>query len=72
MGIAFNGYVLIWGQMSYWAAFFLFYSFYFSLIIDGFSYCSFVFFFLHFTGSSSSLYCHGDYDKIHFFPSFWS
>ena len=27
--------------------------------------------FLHFTGSSSSLFCHGDYDKIHFFPSFW-
>lgn len=28
-------------------------------------------FFLHFYGSSSSLYCHGDYDKIHFFPRFW-
>lgn len=28
-------------------------------------------FFLHYTGSTSSLYCHGDYDKIHFFPRFW-
>lgn len=28
-------------------------------------------FFLHSTGSTSGLYCHGDYDKIHFFPRFW-
>nr|YP_010938367.1 cytochrome b [Mansonella ozzardi]WLE64573.1 cytochrome b [Mansonella ozzardi] len=102
MGIAFTGYVLIWGQMSYWAAVVIT-----SLITSiphlgkylvwwiwgSFSVCSntlkffysihFILpwflmvlvvthlFFLHFTGSSSSLYCHGDYDKIHFFPGFW-
>nr|BAV78655.1 cytochrome b [Steinernema glaseri] len=27
--------------------------------------------FLHTTGSTSSLYCHGDYDKICFFPEYW-
>nr|YP_009142128.1 cytochrome b [Pseudoterranova azarasi]AKG63661.1 cytochrome b [Pseudoterranova azarasi] len=27
--------------------------------------------FLHETGSTSKLYCHGDYDKICFFPEFW-
>ena len=26
---------------------------------------------LHETGSTSKLYCHGDYDKICFFPEFW-
>ena len=26
--------------------------------------------FLHDSGSTSSLYCHGDYDKIKFFPNF--
>ena len=26
---------------------------------------------LHNTGSSSSLYCHGDYDKVCFFPEYW-
>nr|YP_009027250.1 cytochrome b [Contracaecum osculatum]AGR53830.1 cytochrome b [Contracaecum osculatum] len=26
---------------------------------------------LHITGSTSKLYCHGDYDKISFFPGFW-
>lgn len=28
--------------------------------------------FLHDTGRTSSLYCHGDYDKIKFFPNFWN
>nr|YP_009306207.1 cytochrome b [Dirofilaria sp. 'hongkongensis']AOP18682.1 cytochrome b [Dirofilaria sp. 'hongkongensis'] len=102
MGIAFTGYVLIWGQMSYWAAVVItslmtsvpylgkylvwwiwgsfsvcdntlkfFYSVHF--ILPWFLLILIVFhlFFLHFTGSSSSIYCHGDYDKIHFFPSFW-
>nr|YP_011035811.1 cytochrome b [Halicephalobus mephisto]WRI60242.1 cytochrome b [Halicephalobus mephisto] len=27
--------------------------------------------FLHNTGSSSKLFCHGDYDKISFFPYYW-
>lgn len=27
---------------------------------------------LHDTGSTSKLYCHGDYDKICFFPEFWA
>lgn len=27
--------------------------------------------FLHETGRTSKLYCHGDYDKICFFPEFW-
>lgn len=28
--------------------------------------------FLHETGRTSKLYCHGDYDKICFFPEFWA
>lgn len=28
--------------------------------------------FLHNRGSTSRLYCHGDYDKIRFFPNFWN
>lgn len=27
--------------------------------------------FLHYTGRSSVLYCHGDYDKVMFFPYYW-
>lgn len=27
--------------------------------------------FLHSSGSTSILYCHGDYDKVTFFPSYW-
>jgi len=27
--------------------------------------------FLHSTGSTSILYCHGDYDKYFFFPNYW-
>lgn len=27
--------------------------------------------YLHDTGSSSKLFCHGDYDKIRFFPYYW-
>lgn len=27
--------------------------------------------FLHSTGSTSSLYCHGDYDKVKFSPEYW-
>nr|BAV82720.1 cytochrome b [Brugia timori] len=102
MGIAFTGYVLIWGQMSYWAAVVItslmtsvpylgkylvwwiwgsfsvcentlkfFYSIHFIFPWLLLFLVVFHLFFLHFTGSSSSLYCHGDYDKVHFFPSFW-
>lgn len=102
IGIAFTGYALIWGQMSYWAAVVItslvtsvpyFGKFLIWWIWGGFSVCEntlkffysihFILpwflmvliavhlFFLHYTGSSSSLYCHGDYDKIHFFPRFW-
>nr|YP_003875470.1 cytochrome b [Chandlerella quiscali]ADL39028.1 cytochrome b [Chandlerella quiscali] len=102
MSIAFTGYVLIWGQMSYWAAVVItslitsvpyfgkylvwwiwgsfsvcentlkfFYSIHFILPWLLIVFIVFHLFFLHYTGSSSSLYCHGDYDKIHFFPSFW-
>lgn len=28
--------------------------------------------FLHRTGRTSSLYCHGDYDKISFGPYYWN
>nr|AIO05528.1 cytochrome b [Dirofilaria immitis] len=102
MGVAFTGYVLIWGQMSYWAAVVItslmtsvpylgkylvwwiwgsfsvcdntlkfFYSIHF--ILPWFLLLLVVvhLFFLHFTGSSSVIYCHGDYDKVHFFPGYW-
>nr|ASS35183.1 cytochrome b [Thelazia callipaeda] len=102
MGIAFTGYVLVWGQMSYWAAVVItslmtsipylggylvwwiwgsfsvcentlkfFYSSHFILPWILFLFVVFHLIFLHSTGSSSSLFCHGDYDKITFFPSFW-
>nr|QRZ60652.1 cytochrome b [Spirocerca lupi] len=102
MGIAFTGYAVIWGQMSYWAAVVItslmtsvpyFGKYLVWWVWGSFSVCenTLKFFysihfilpwllivlvmvhllFLHITGSSSSLYCHGDYDKINFFPSFW-
>nr|YP_009310876.1 cytochrome b [Triodontophorus serratus]AOT98910.1 cytochrome b [Triodontophorus serratus] len=100
---AFMGYVLVWAQMSFWAAVVIT-----SLlsvipvwgpmivmwIWSGFGVTSatlkFFFvihfllpwgllvlillhlIFLHSTGSTSSLYCHGDYDKISFGPEFWN
>nr|AHI51913.1 cytochrome b [Uncinaria sanguinis] len=99
---AFMGYVLVWAQMSFWAAVVIT-----SLlsvipvwgpsivmwIWSGFSVTSATlkFFFvvhfllpwgilvlvlmhlmlLHSTGSTSSLFCHGDYDKICFSPEYW-
>nr|QDF64306.1 cytochrome b [Physaloptera rara] len=102
MGIAFTGYVLVWGQMSYWAAVVItslmtsipflgkyvvwwiwggfsvcsntlsfFYSVHFILPWGIFVLVFVHLLFLHYSGSSSSLFVHGDYDKIHFFPSFW-
>nr|YP_011001030.1 cytochrome b [Mastophorus muris]WPN85866.1 cytochrome b [Mastophorus muris] len=102
MGIAFTGYALIWGQMSYWAAVVItslmtslpflgkylvwwiwgsfsvcentlkfFYSLHFILPWVLIVLVMLHLFFLHFSGSSSFLFCHGDYDKVHFFPSFW-
>nr|QXT44851.1 cytochrome b [Crassicauda sp. Ningbo-2019]WHL46734.1 cytochrome b [Crassicauda magna] len=102
MGIAFTGYVLVWAQMSYWAAVVItslmtsvpylgklmvlwiwggysvclntlkfFYSVHFILPWVLMVIVMVHLIFLHYTGSSSSLYCHGDYDKIHFFPGFW-
>nr|YP_009347359.1 cytochrome b [Nippostrongylus brasiliensis]APU89580.1 cytochrome b [Nippostrongylus brasiliensis]BAV82764.1 cytochrome b [Nippostrongylus brasiliensis] len=100
---AFMGYVLVWAQMSFWAAVVIT-----SLlsvipiwgttivmwIWSGFGVTSATlkfFFVLHFlvpwgllllvlahmiflhsTGSTSSLYCHGDYDKICFGPDYWN
>nr|YP_010705372.1 cytochrome b [Rhabdias kafunata]WCQ82420.1 cytochrome b [Rhabdias kafunata] len=99
---AFMGYVLVWAQMSFWAAVVIT-----SLlsvipiwgptivvwIWSGFGVtgATLKFFFvlhflvpwgllvlvlihllfLHSTGSTSSLYCHGDYDKICFAPEYW-
>nr|YP_009127932.1 cytochrome b [Gongylonema pulchrum]AIY56386.1 cytochrome b [Gongylonema pulchrum] len=102
MGIAFTGYALIWGQMSYWAAVVItslmtsipflgkylvwwiwggfsvcgntlgfFYSIHFILPWLLFILVMLHLLFLHFMGSTSSLFCHGDYDKIQFFPFFW-
>nr|YP_007024797.1 cytochrome b [Aelurostrongylus abstrusus]AFT65557.1 cytochrome b [Aelurostrongylus abstrusus] len=100
---AFMGYVLVWAQMSFWAAVVIT-----SLlsvipvwgqsvvmwIWSGFGVTSSTlkfFFVLHFllpwfmvlvvlmhmiflhsTGSTSGLYCHGDYDKILFGPYYWN
>nr|YP_003434049.1 cytochrome b [Trichostrongylus axei]ACX85198.1 cytochrome b [Trichostrongylus axei] len=100
---AFMGYVLVWAQMSFWAAVVIT-----SLlsvipvwgpmivmwIWSGFGVTSATlkfFFVLHFlvpwgllvlvmlhllmlhsTGSTSSLYCHGDYDKLCFGPEYWN
>nr|YP_009050538.1 cytochrome b [Parafilaroides normani]AIG23806.1 cytochrome b [Parafilaroides normani] len=100
---AFMGYVLVWAQMSFWAAVVIT-----SLlsvipiwgpmivmwIWSGFGVTSSTlkFFFvihfllpwfllvlvmlhmvfLHSTGSTSSIYCHGDYDKLMFGPYYWN
>ena len=102
MGIRFMGYVLVWAQMSFWAAVVITRLLrvipYFgnSLVIwvwGGFrvgrSTLKFLFVLhfllpwllfvlllvhlvmLHKTGRTSSLYCHGDYDKINFYPYYW-
>nr|YP_010332249.1 cytochrome b [Tetrameres grusi]UNY39748.1 cytochrome b [Tetrameres grusi] len=102
MLVAFTGYVLIWGQMSYWAAVVItslmtsvpyvgkfivwwiwgsfgvcentlkfFYSVHFIMPWALVVLVVVHLFLLHFSGSSSYLFCHGDYDKIMFFPSFW-
>nr|YP_009176846.1 cytochrome b [Strongyloides venezuelensis]BAT21217.1 cytochrome b [Strongyloides venezuelensis] len=103
MGISFMGYVLVWAQMSFWAAVVITSLLsvipYFgnNLVLwvwSGFSVGSatlkflcilhyllpwvlFVFVvshlvLLHKTGSTSSLYCHGDYDKVCFYPYYYS
>nr|YP_009257364.1 cytochrome b [Angiostrongylus malaysiensis]ALD62331.1 cytochrome b [Angiostrongylus cantonensis]ANG44581.1 cytochrome b [Angiostrongylus malaysiensis] len=100
---AFMGYVLVWAQMSFWAAVVItsllsVIPVWGQLIVmwvwSGFSVTSSTlkfFFVLHFllpwllmvlvmmhmvflhsTGSTSSLYCHGDYDKISFGPYYWN
>jgi ubiquinol-cytochrome c reductase cytochrome b subunit len=100
---AFIGYVLLWRQMSFWAAAVItsllrvipiWGPTIVSWIWGGFGVIGFTikFFFtvhfllpwvvlviiiihlifLHDSGSTSSIYCHGDYDKIKFFPNFWN
>nr|YP_003097131.1 cytochrome b [Angiostrongylus costaricensis]ACT88801.1 cytochrome b [Angiostrongylus costaricensis] len=100
---AFMGYVLVWAQMSFWAAVVItsllsVVPVWGQLIVmwiwSGFGVTSSTlkfFFVLHFllpwflmvlvmihmiclhsTGSTSSLYCHGDYDKISFGPYYWN
>nr|UWI71679.1 cytochrome b [Strongyloides fuelleborni fuelleborni] len=102
MGISFMGYVLVWAQMSFWAAVVITSLLsvipYFgnSLVMwvwSGFSVGSATLKFLcilhyllpwvlfllimahlvmlHSTGSTSSLYCHGDYDKVNFYPYYF-
>lgn len=103
MAEAFMGYVLLWSQMSFWAAAVItsllsvipiWGPVIVSWIWGGFGVIGFTmkFFFtvhfllpwvvlvlmivhlifLHDSGSTSSLYCHGDYDKVKFFPNFWN
>nr|YP_006702546.1 cytochrome b [Angiostrongylus vasorum]AFP58677.1 cytochrome b [Angiostrongylus vasorum] len=100
---AFMGYVLVWAQMSFWAAVVItsllsVIPIWGQLIVmwiwGGFGVTSSTlkfFFVLHFllpwflmvlvmvhmvflhsSGSTSSLYCHGDYDKIVFGPYYWN
>nr|NP_579961.2 cytochrome b [Necator americanus]CAD10446.2 cytochrome b [Necator americanus] len=100
---AFMGYVLVWAQMSFWAAVVItsllsvipvWGSTFVMWIWSGFGVTSATlkfFFVLHFllpwgllvlvlgdmiflhsTGSTSSIYCHGDYDKICFGPVYWN
>nr|YP_003433736.1 cytochrome b [Trichostrongylus vitrinus]ACX85102.1 cytochrome b [Trichostrongylus vitrinus] len=100
---AFMGYVLVWAQMSFWAAVVItsllsVIPIWGSMIVmwiwSGFGVTSATlkfFFVLHFlipwgllvlvmlhllmlhsTGSTSSLYCHGDYDKVCFGPEYWN
>nr|AVV66511.1 cytochrome b [Cooperia oncophora] len=100
---AFMGYVLVWAQMSFWAAVVItsllsvipvWGSSIVMWVWSGFGVTSATlkfFFVLHFllpwgllvlvmmhlmllhsTGSTSLLYCHGDYDKICFGPDYWN
>ena len=103
IGVSFIGYVLVWAQMSFWAAvvitsllsvipYFgdqLVYWIWGGFSVSG-STLKFLFvlhflvpwvifllvlchlLFLHKTGSTSSIYCHGDYDKICFYPYYWA
>ena len=99
---AFIGYVLVWAQMSFWAAVVItsllrVIPIWGPTIVDwiwrgfGVTGATLKFFFvlhflvpwgllilvmihllfLHRTGRTSSLYCHGDYDKICFAPEYW-
>nr|YP_009050220.1 cytochrome b [Nematodirus oiratianus]AGZ64208.1 cytochrome b [Nematodirus oiratianus] len=100
---AFMGYVLVWAQMSFWAAVVItsllsvipiwgmkivmwvwsgfgvtsatlkfFFVLHFLLPWGLLVLVLMHLIFLHATGSTSSLYCHGDYDKICFGPEFWN
>lgn len=99
---AFMGYVLVWAQISFWAAvvitsllsvvpfwgttlviwvwrgfgvtgatlkffFVIHFLLPWALILLVFGHLVF----LHSSGRTSILYCHGDFDKISFFPSYW-
>nr|YP_008994652.1 cytochrome b [Protostrongylus rufescens]AGW80392.1 cytochrome b [Protostrongylus rufescens] len=100
---AFMGYVLVWAQMSFWAAvvitsllsvipfwgqkivmwiwsgfgvtsaslkFFFVLHFFIAMVFISIGNGSYNFFCIH-TGSTSSLFCHGDYDKVCFGPFYW-
>nr|YP_003433938.1 cytochrome b [Syngamus trachea]ACX85186.1 cytochrome b [Syngamus trachea] len=100
---AFMGYVLVWAQMSFWAAVVItsllsvvpiwgpaivvwiwsgfgvtsatlkfFFVLHFLLPWGLLLLVMMHMIFLHSTGSTSSLYCHGDYDKICFGPDYWN
>nr|YP_009240282.1 cytochrome b [Haemonchus placei]AMO01516.1 cytochrome b [Haemonchus placei]BAV82731.1 cytochrome b [Haemonchus placei] len=100
---AFMGYVLVWAQMSFWAAVVItsllsvvpiWGSMLVMWVWSGFGVTSATlkfFFVLHFllpwgllilmmmhmimlhsTGSTSVIYCHGDYDKLSFGPEYWN
>nr|UNH90044.1 cytochrome b [Ancylostoma sp. HL-2021] len=100
---AFMGYVLVWAQMSFWAAVVItsllsvipiwgpsivmwvwsgfgvtsatlkfFFVLHFLLPWGLLVLVLMHLIFLHSTGSTSSLYCHGDYDKICFGPEYWN
>nr|QWK40684.1 cytochrome b [Stephanurus dentatus] len=100
---AFMGYVLVWAQMSFWAAVVItsllsvipiwgpsivmwvwsgfgvtsatlkfFFVLHFLLPWGLLVLVLLHLIFLHSTGSTSSLYCHGDYDKICFGPEYWN
>nr|BAV82620.1 cytochrome b [Ancylostoma ceylanicum] len=100
---AFMGYVLVWAQMSFWAAVVItsllsvipiwgpsivmwvwsgfgvtsatlkfFFVLHFLLPWGLLVLVLMHLIFLHSTGSTSSMYCHGDYDKICFGPEYWN
>nr|YP_007183110.1 cytochrome b [Bunostomum trigonocephalum]AEX98044.1 cytochrome b [Bunostomum trigonocephalum] len=100
---AFMGYVLVWAQMSFWAAVVItsllsvipiwgpkivmwvwsgfgvtsatlkfFFVLHFLLPWGLLVLVLMHLIFLHSTGSTSSIYCHGDYDKICFGPDYWN